>query len=84
MCIRDSRTPVSVGDYARLYDADWPQTVQGWLLGRVIGVEPRADDQLRKRVTIQPLVPLDRVTSVTVLVPRSAPLGVLPERDSEP
>jgi cell shape-determining protein MreC len=64
-------TPVEVGHYARLVDVDWPQSVQGMIVGKVTKVEPRSDDPLYwKKVEVEPRLTLRYLTTVTLIVPQ--------------
>ncbi len=63
--------PVGIGDYARLVDADWPDSVQGMIVGKVTAVEPLPDDPLTwKFMTVEPRVNLRYLRSVTLIVPQ--------------
>jgi cell shape-determining protein MreC len=70
-----SETPAAVGDYVRLVDHDWPEAVQGMIIGRVERVEPLRDSPLLKRVIIEPRLNLRTLTAVTVIVRQTKPAG---------
>jgi cell shape-determining protein MreC len=60
---------VRVGSYARLVDTDWPDSVQGMIVGKVSSVEPLSDDPLSwKRVIVEPRATLRYLGSVTLIV----------------
>lgn len=62
--------PVKVGDVAFLDDDSWPADAQGFVVGKVVGIEKNLKDPLNlKRVIIKPLRSLRRLARVTVLVP---------------
>jgi len=66
--------PVEAGDYARLEDhrgpESWPLAVQGMIVGQVQSVEPNPDQTLLQRITVQPMLSLRRLDTITVVVPR--------------
>ncbi len=70
-----SETPAAVGDYVRLVDRDWPDAVQGMIVGRVQRIEPLRDSPLLKRVIIEPRLNLRTLTAVTVIVRQSNATG---------
>jgi cell shape-determining protein MreC len=70
----DKTVPINVGDYCRLDDRGpegWPASVQGMIVGQVTKAGPHPDDPLRQRVEVRPLVPLNRLETVTIVVPRT-------------
>ncbi|MEX2672578.1 MAG: rod shape-determining protein MreC [Phycisphaeraceae bacterium] len=75
----DRQLPTEAGDFARLMDETWPESVQGMLVGRVVAVEEDADDPLLKRVGVRPLRSLRDLDSVIVIVPRDMTEEATPE-----
>lgn len=62
---------VKPGLLVRLEDRKWPQSAQMLVIGRVVLVEPLANQPLRKVVTVEPIEPIERVSEVTIRVPAS-------------
>jgi hypothetical protein len=61
---------VEVGYLAHLSDESWAPEARGFVIGKVVKVEPYAEDPtLRKLVTVEPVESLPHVSQVVVLVP---------------
>jgi cell shape-determining protein MreC len=50
----DRSVLVKVGDLVRVFDAAWPDSAQGMVIGKVLEVGPRDDQPLRNRVIVRP------------------------------
>jgi rod shape-determining protein MreC len=67
---------VSVGQYARLMDSDWPAGAQGMIIGQVTDVKPLPDQPyLRKQIIIQPRRALRHLGEVTIVVRRTVEIN---------
>ncbi len=62
-------TPVQVGFLAHLVDTGWPPEGRGFVVGKVVSVEPQPDNPyLYNRVVVQPIHDATRISRVIVLV----------------
>jgi cell shape-determining protein MreC len=50
----DRGTLVKVGDTVHVFDAAWPDSAQGMVIGKVESVSPRDDQPLRNNVVVRP------------------------------
>ena len=67
----DRQAPVEVrtGMTVRLRDETWPRSAQMLIVGTVVEVAPAEDEPTRTIVTVEPTVPLQRVSEVVLRVP---------------
>ncbi len=63
-------TPLQTGFLAHLVDTGWPAEGRGFVVGKVVSVEPQPDNPyLYNRVVVQPIHDAARLSRVIVLVP---------------
>ena len=62
-----NNTRLAVGDYTILNEPDWPNYLQGWILGKVTAAGPRPDKPLFALITVEPLKNLLRLDKVLIL-----------------
>jgi len=60
---------VRVGDLAHLSDPTWPREARGFVVGKVVSIDPHPDSILRREFTVKPIRDLNRLVQVFVLVP---------------
>lgn len=66
---RQGPVEIAVGMTVRLRDETWPRSAQFLIVGKVVAVEPAPDEPTRTLVTVEPTVPLQRVSEVVLRVP---------------
>lgn len=64
----DGNQPVQEGDNAFLADNKWPR--EGYIVGKVISVEVSSLDLLRRKVIVEPQIPLWSLSDVIIMVPK--------------
>lgn len=66
---RQAPVQIVAGMTVRLQDDTWPRSAQMLIVGRVVEVSPAEDEPTRTIVTVEPSVPLQRVSEVVLRVP---------------
>ena len=66
---RQGPVEIATGMTVRLRDETWPRSAQMLIVGVVVEVAPAEDEPTRTIVTVEPTVPLERVSEVVLRVP---------------
>jgi len=71
----EGQIPLALGQDVRLRvtDGSWPESAQMLLIGRIVEIAPAPDQPVRRHITVQPLVDLNRISKVVLRVPVDSP-----------
>ncbi len=77
---------IEVGMTVRLQDDNWPRTAQRFVIGRIVSMESKPDNPLRRLIVVKPEIDPTRVSEVTIrwLTEAEEPRAVSPTTGGRP